>query len=122
MSGLDPIGRGQIIDMNIVANTRTSTGRPVDAGQIEDGFTSESDFYQLADQMAGVANVQPCAHFRVCSNGVEVAQGDGIQSVGAAKILEHHFHHVLSPGVGAEGAQRGVFGHHKTRNNIVNSG
>jgi len=53
----------EVPDMNIVANARTIAGRPVDTCQVEDGFTSESDFYQLADQMAGVANVQPCCAF-----------------------------------------------------------
>jgi len=81
------VSLGKIPDVDVVADARTITRGPVDAGQVKNGFAPERNFHQLANQMAGVADVQPCAHFGVSPDGVKVAQSDCVQAVGAAEVF-----------------------------------
>ena len=58
----------------------------------------------------GVAGRLPGPALGIGARDVEVAQHDGTQLIGAARILQHPFHHQLGAAVGRHGLQRPVLG------------
>ena len=92
----------QVIDMDVVAHTRTVRGRIIRAENVDMRDPSKRNLASALDQMRRARRGLSRAPLGIGAGDVEIAQNDMAQMRGARGVFEHPFDHQLRTRIGAD--------------------
>ena len=104
------VGRGEVEDMDIVADAGAVGRGVVVAHDVEVGQSAVEGHEGAGDEMGFRIVAFACFAFRVGTSRVEVAQGRPRDAVRAGVVGQHTLHEHLGLTVGIDGVQLEVFG------------
>ena len=102
---------GQIVDVDVVADARAVFGGVIVPKYVDRLSLPKSGLQDQWDEVGFGAMVLAQLTFRICTSGIEVAKGCGLESIGFVEVLKHLLHDEFGPSIGVDGILGVILGH-----------